>query len=39
MDVIEQLQRQRVEGWVYAHRGTMEMGEYHVKQPQDMHVD
>jgi hypothetical protein len=25
MDAIEQLQRQLEEGWVYVHRGTMEM--------------
>ncbi len=39
MDAIEQLQRQSKEGWVYVQKGTMEMGEYHVKQLLKKHVD
>ncbi len=39
MDAIEQLQRQSKEGWVYVQKGTMEMGEYHVKQLLNKHVD
>ncbi len=39
MDAIKQLQRQLEEGWVYVHRGTMEMEEYHVKRPLNKHVD